>query len=118
MRRTLESEGWHVTVARNGLEGLRELDATVPSLILLDLMMPEMDGFAFIEALRGRGAASDIPVVIVTAKDLTAEDHRRLNGHVQAVLQKGGYSRDDLLSEVATRLGSRINAHSKHGEHG
>jgi PAS domain S-box-containing protein len=118
MKRTLESEGWKVTLARNGVEGLREFERSRPALILLDLMMPEMDGFAFLEALREREPASDIPIVIVTAKDLTAEDHRRLNGHVQAVLQKGGYSRDELLSEIATRLGSRINRIANHGDNG
>jgi PAS domain S-box-containing protein len=111
MKRTLEAEGWSVVVARNGREGLEMFDEIKPSLVLLDLMMPEVDGFAFIENLREREPACDVPVVIVTAKDLTAEDHRRLNGHVQAVLQKGGYSRDELLSEVATRLGSRIHRH-------
>ncbi len=108
MKRTLEAEGWSVVIARNGREGLEKLDEVKPSLVLLDLMMPEMDGFGFIEELRRREPAVDVPVVIVTAKDLTAEDHLRLNGHVSAVLQKGGYSRDELLSEVASRLGSRL----------
>jgi CheY-like chemotaxis protein/anti-sigma regulatory factor (Ser/Thr protein kinase) len=107
MKRTLESEGWDVVLARNGREGLEKLDAAQPSLILLDLMMPEMDGFDFVERLRS-DRKSDIPVVIVTAKDLTDEDRAKLNGHVTTVLQKGNYSRDELLSEVASRLGSRL----------
>ncbi|HET7024406.1 MAG TPA: response regulator [Gemmatimonadales bacterium] len=108
VRRTLETEGWTVELARNGREGLARFDAAAPSLILLDLMMPEMNGFDFLEALRAPPRASDAPVIVVTAKDLTAEDHRRLNHHVSAVLQKGGYSRDELLSEIASRLGNRI----------
>ncbi|MFI5234770.1 MAG: response regulator [Gemmatimonadales bacterium] len=108
VRRTLEAEGWTVEQARNGREGLARFDAAAPSLILLDLMMPEMNGFDFLEALRAPPRSSDAPVIVLTAKDLTAEDHRRLNGHVSAVLQKGGYSRDELLSEIASRLGNRI----------
>lgn len=108
IRRTLEAEGWTVTHARNGREALARLDEAPPALILLDLMMPEMDGFDFLEALRAPPRSSEVPVVIVTAKDLTAEEHRRLNGHVTAVLQKGSYSRDELLSEIASELGSRL----------
>jgi len=108
MKRMLEGEGWNAVLARNGREGLERFDEAKPSLILLDLMMPEMDGFDFIEALRSAPRSSDVPVVIVTAKDLTADDHIRLNGHVAAVLQKGGYSRDELLSEVASRLGTSL----------
>ncbi|MEO8480003.1 MAG: response regulator, partial [Gemmatimonadota bacterium] len=108
LRRTLESEGWTVVVAENGREGLACYDEAPPSLILLDLMMPEMDGFDFLETIRGAPRASTAPVIVVTAKDLTPDDHRRLNGNVTAVLQKGGYSRDELLSEIASQLGNRF----------
>jgi PAS domain S-box-containing protein len=108
VRRTLEAEGWTVDWARNGREGLARVDAAAPALILLDLMMPEMDGFEFLETLRGPARRNETPVLVVTAKDLTADDHRRLNGHVSAVLQKGSYSRDELLSEIASRLGHRL----------
>jgi len=108
LRRTLESEGWSVRTAVNGRDGLARYDEAPPSLILLDLMMPEMDGFDFLEAVRAHPRLSTAPVIVVTAKDLTPDDHRRLNGHVSAVLQKGGYSRDELLSEIASRLGTRI----------
>ncbi|HET7040423.1 MAG TPA: response regulator [Gemmatimonadales bacterium] len=114
VRRTLEAEGWTVRVARNGREGLERYDEAAPSLVLLDLMMPEMNGFDFLEALRAAPRRSTAPVIIVTAKDLTPDDHRRLNGHVSAVLQKGGYSRDELLSEIASRLGTRIKAAHSH----
>src|SRR5439155_22132431 len=77
LRRTLEKDGWQVTEATNGKVGLEKLSATSPALILLDLMMPEMDGFEFMDALRRRGDGKRLPVIVITAKDLTEEDHRR-----------------------------------------
>ena len=71
-----------------------------PDLILLDLMMPELDGFGFVERLRARPAWRTIPVLVITAKDLTAQERLRLNGWVEQVVQKGAYTRSDLLSEV------------------
>ena len=71
-----------------------------PELILLDLMLPEMDGFAFIEALRQRDAWRAIPIIVVTAMDLTPEDRQRLNGYVERILQKGASSRAEFLREV------------------
>jgi CheY-like chemotaxis protein len=68
--------------------------------ILLDLMMPQMDGFEFVADLRSREEWRTIPVVVVTAKDLTQEDRVRINGYVTQVIQKGMYSRDALLAEV------------------
>jgi CheY-like chemotaxis protein len=63
-------------------------------------MMPEMDGFAFLEALRQQDAWRSIPVVVVTAMDLTPEDRQRLNGYVEQILQKGAYSHEELLHEI------------------
>ena len=71
-----------------------------PGLILLDLMMPEMDGFEFVVELHRHEAWRAIPVVVVTANELTTEDRRRLNGYVEKILQKGTYTRDALLREV------------------
>jgi CheY-like chemotaxis protein len=71
-----------------------------PELILLDLMLPEMDGFAFIEALRQREAWRTIPVIVITAMDLTPADRQRLNGYVERILQKGASSRPEFLHEV------------------
>ncbi|HET8633994.1 MAG TPA: response regulator, partial [Gemmatimonadales bacterium] len=71
MRRTVEDEGWIPVVARNGREGLERFDESQPALVLLDLMMPEMDGFTFIETVRAAPRLSDVPIVVVTAKDLT-----------------------------------------------
>jgi len=71
-----------------------------PSLVLLDLMMPEMDGFQFVEELRKHETWQKIPIVVITAKDITDEDKLRLNGYVEKILQKGSYSRDELLGMV------------------
>jgi GAF domain-containing protein/DNA-binding response OmpR family regulator len=100
LRRMLTREGWAVTEATNGRVALEQVAASQPELILLDLMMPEMDGFAFIEALRQQDAWRSIPVIVVTAKDLTPEDRQRLNGYVEQILQKGAYSREELLHEI------------------
>ncbi len=101
MRRTLERESINVLEAENGLVGLEALTRQTPDLILLDLMMPEMDGFQFVEAIRANDQWRTIPIVIVTAKDITDEERLRLNGLVQRVLQKGAYDRDALLTEVS-----------------
>ena len=69
-------------------------------MILLDLMMPEMDGFEVVAELRRHEAWRTIPIVVVTAKELTAEDRQRLNGYVERILEKGAYTRDTLLAEV------------------
>jgi CheY-like chemotaxis protein len=108
LRRILEAEGYTVVEAENGRAALERLGERTPGAILLDLMMPEMDGFEFLSALHEREAWRQIPVVIVTAKDLTAEDHERLNGSVVRILQKGAYGREDLLAEVRALLAASI----------
>ena len=100
MTRMLEKEGWVVLTAGNGRAGLEAAEKVRPDLILLDLMMPEMDGFQFVEQLRSREALRSVPVVVVTAKDLSQEDRERLNGYVKLIIQKGAYNREDLLGEV------------------
>ena len=75
-----------------------------PNVVILDLMMPEVDGFTFLEEMRRRDDLSEVPVVVVTAKDLTPEDHRRLNGGVDSVLQKGEYDSEELLKHVRRRV--------------
>ncbi|HEY9640703.1 MAG TPA: PAS domain-containing protein, partial [Coleofasciculaceae cyanobacterium] len=99
-RKMLEKEGWSVTEAENGKIALDQLDTCQPDLVLLDLMMPELDGFQFLNALRQIPAWRSLPVIVVTAMDLTPADRLRLNGYVEQVLQKGAYHRDDLLREV------------------
>ena len=100
LRRTMEKQGWAVTEANNGVVGLERLRRHTPSLILLDLMMPEMDGFEFLAELRQHEAWQALPVVVLTSKDLTAEERALLSGKVERILQKGMYSREALLKEV------------------
>jgi signal transduction histidine kinase/DNA-binding response OmpR family regulator len=103
-RSVLESEGWSVTEAENGIDALRKMEHDRPSLIFLDLMMPEMDGFAFAAEVRRHPEWRSIPIVVLTAQDLTNDDRRRLNGHVETVLQKQGDSRDAVLEQVRDLL--------------
>ena len=100
MRRMLEKEGWTVMEAENGRIALERMADNRPELILLDLMMPEMDGFAFVHELQQHKLWRSIPVVVLTAKDITPEDHQRLNGYVENILQKGAYSCEELLDQV------------------
>jgi CheY-like chemotaxis protein len=100
LRRTLEKDGWQVTEAQNGVVGLEKLDGGAPDLILLDLMMPEMDGFEFLDTLRQRKDGQGIPVIVITAKDLSEEDRRRLNGGVERIIQKGATSQGEVLELV------------------
>jgi signal transduction histidine kinase/DNA-binding response OmpR family regulator len=100
VRRFLEKEGWKVREAENGEDGLQAVEESSPGLILLDLMMPVMNGFDFLRELRRRSDRRRIPVVILTAKDLTVEDRAQLKGNVELILQKGLYSRERLMEEV------------------
>jgi CheY-like chemotaxis protein len=100
IRRILEREGYRVAEAENGRAALARIRETPPGLILLDLMMPEMDGFEFLAEFRKQDAWRMVPIIVITAKELTQEDHQRLNGYVERILQKGAASRDALLHEV------------------
>ncbi len=102
LARALEGEGWQVIEAENGRVALERLAETPPDLILLDLMMPEMDGFEFLAELRRDGAVREVPVVVITAADLSEADRERLNVGVERVLQKSAYAPDALLKEVHT----------------
>ena len=104
LERQLTKEGWHVTTAEHGRAGLACLEKARPGLILLDLLMPEMDGFEFLENLRTRAEWRDLPVIVLTAKDLTETDRQLLSGRVSQVLQKGAFRTEDLLAEIRARL--------------
>ena len=104
LKKSLESNNYKVRVAINGMEGLENVKRVKPGLIILDLMMPKMDGFEFAERLRENKDWIDIPVVVITAKDLTKEDHKRLKGNVEAIMQKGSYSKSDLMTEIGERI--------------
>lgn len=77
----------------------------IPDLIILDLMMPETDGFAVLDSLKQNSQTADIPVIVVTAKELTEEEKNRLKGRVHTLMQKGEFMGDDLADEVKALLG-------------
>ena len=111
LRRTLQKAGCTVAEAANGSEAIEALERAKPALVLLDLMMPGMDGFEVLERLRGDETWREVPVIIVTAKDLTREDVDRLNGRVVKVLQKGAYQRRDLVRDIHAMIARQV-AHS------
>jgi GAF domain-containing protein/DNA-binding response OmpR family regulator/anti-sigma regulatory factor (Ser/Thr protein kinase) len=108
LRRMLEPEGYTVVEAENGRVALELLRDMTPSVILLDLMMPEMDGFEFVAEFRRHEAGRAIPIVVVTARDLSREDRERLNGHVERILQKGTHDRERLLAEVRELVAASV----------
>jgi signal transduction histidine kinase/DNA-binding response OmpR family regulator len=111
LRRRLEKEQWTVIEAENGRTGLEQMEKNQPELILLDLMMPEMDGFQFLDEVRKHESWRSIPVIVITAKELSSGDRQRLDGTVEKILHKAAYSRDDLMVEVRNLVNACM--HSK-----
>lgn len=103
----LASEGWNVVEAPNGFVGLEKMKESVPDLILLDLMMPEMNGFEFASQVQSRLEWRAVPIIVLTAKDITETDRTRLNGYVEGVFQKNGQNMELLLVEIRDLLASR-----------
>jgi CheY-like chemotaxis protein len=100
-RRLLEKLGLVVAEAANGAEGLAWLDANgAPSLILLDLMMPVMDGFAFLGEMQNQPRFRDVPIVVLTGKQLTAEERRALSGRTEQVLAKEATLDAELIEAI------------------
>ena len=93
-------QGWAVDTAENGLQALEYLQTNLPSLILLDLMMPNMDGFEFLKQMRLRPQWQSIPVVVVTAKELTDADRELLSDKVQGLRQKANFDSQELVEEI------------------
>jgi len=102
--RLVERTGRRVVTARNGREALTMAEQHAPDLILLDLMMPEMDGFEVLDELRARESLRDIPVIILTARLLSDVDLERCNRGVAAILGKGLFSAEETLQHVETAL--------------
>ena len=96
----MTKEGWQVVEADNGRQALDCLAEQQPSLILLDLMMPVLDGFDFLQQVRGHHSWCSIPVIVMTAKDLNDYDRQRLNGCVLDVLEKQQRNLEELLGEA------------------
>jgi CheY-like chemotaxis protein len=104
VRAILAARGWKVREAANGRLALIAVEAEVPDVILLDLMMPEMDGFEVVAALQARAAWREIPIVVVTALDLTAQDRRRLSGGVEQILSKHAFPLAEVMARVCALL--------------
>jgi threonine synthase len=103
IRRILQSQGnFVISEAADGKMGLELIRSKHPDLVVLDLMMPEMDGFSVLDALKSDPDTSDIPVIVSTAKELTEEEKSRLKGQIQSLMQKGDFMSDDFLDEVRT----------------
>ena len=106
VRQALQPIGWKVTEAENGQVAVDAITAARPDVIILDLMMPKMDGFEVLDELRRRPDWQNIPVVVITAKDLTDEDRNRLNGGVERIIQKS--DRDEMLRQLSRELGKCV----------
>jgi DNA-binding response OmpR family regulator len=101
-RRALEEDGWTVDEAENGAVALELVADRHPDLVLLDLMMPVMDGFDFVLHFRNMAHCKTTPIIVVTAKDLTDEDQQRLVGGVERIIEKGALTGSELLENVRT----------------
>lgn len=105
IRRILQSQGdFQIFEASNGKAGLEVIQRELPDLVILDLMMPEMDGFAVLDALRANPNTAEIPVIVASAKELTPEEKSRLTGQIQALMQKGDFLNDEFLEEVRSLI--------------
>lgn len=113
INRQLSNGGYEVLSAYGGRDAVTMAEHLHPDLILLDLMMPEFSGFDVVDALQRKPSMAAIPVLVLTAKIITPEDHRRLNGHILKIMEKAGFRRDQFLGEVRRALST---AHSRQGE--
>jgi len=104
VRRMLIDAGYLVVTAVNGKEALQILKHEKPGLILLDLMMPEMDGFEFLEIIKTNAELENVPIIVATARELTGDERDRLNTRAFQVLQKGSYGREELLQQISKGL--------------
>ena len=101
VRRLLEGrKNYRIFLAKDGWDGLSQARQKLPDLIVTDLMMPELDGFALVEELRLDPRTKDIPIVVVSAKDITPEERKRLNGHIEALFQKGSLKPRKFVDEM------------------
>lgn len=113
LRKILEKDHWIVEEAENGKIALDKVGQDKPGVVLLDLMMPVMDGFEFLEKLRKTDHWGDIPIIVVTSKSLTKEDHDRLNNRVIQILHKGEYEAEELRESVKHALSRYLKPNKK-----
>ncbi|MDM8569457.1 response regulator, partial [Thiotrichales bacterium HSG1] len=110
LNRQLNKAGWRIAIANNGQAALEMLKLEMPDLVLTDLMMPEADGFQLIDSIRNTPEWQHIPVVVLTAKDLTPNEQQHLQNRVSHVFQKGAYNREALLNELSHAIDSAVQA--------
>jgi CheY-like chemotaxis protein len=105
IRRILEAhENYKVIEATNGREGVKLVESMRPDVVILDLMMPEMNGFDVVETLRTNEKTSQIPIIVVSAQELTAAEFAFLHDQVEVLLRKGVFTEQELLSDVQNIL--------------
>lgn len=105
IRRILQAQGdFHIDEAHDGHSGLRLIQETRPNLVILDLMMPGLDGFGVVEAMKADPTLKETPIIVITAKELTEDEKMRLDGHIKALLQKGSFMDSDLLNDIQQAL--------------
>ena len=105
IRRILQSQGdFEIYEAANGREAIDLVNKELPDLVILDLMMPEVDGFGVMDALRSKPETTNIPVIVATAKELTVDEKSRLQGQIQSLMLKGDFLNDEFLEEVRSLI--------------
>jgi threonine synthase len=105
LKRILQARGHYILhEAYNGREGLEMVRRERPDMVLMDLMMPDLDGFGMLQAMKADDALKDIPVIVVSAKELTPNERKRLVGQAQGLLQKGSFTDQDLLGDIHAAL--------------
>ena len=100
LRKMLVKDGWRVDEAENGKVAIDQIKKEKPELILLDLLMPVMDGFKFLKVIKTEETFIDIPIIVITSKDLTADDYSFLTANVDKVIQKGDYTRKEIINRI------------------
>jgi CheY-like chemotaxis protein len=101
----LQARGdYQIFEAEGGRQGIDLVRQVQPDLVLLDLMMPDVDGFEVLETIRADDELSETRIIVITAKSLTASERRRLSGQIEFLLQKGSFMDDDLLEDILKAL--------------
>jgi len=104
LRKMLIKDGWRVEEAKHGKDAVKCIENKKPELILLDLLMPVMDGFEFLHKIKGMDKWQNIPIIVITSKDLTTSDYSFLTANVDRIIQKGKYTRKELIKQIDTAI--------------
>jgi DNA-binding response OmpR family regulator len=107
VREALDGDGFEIRSAMDGRKVIEVLDNWNPDIVLLDLMLPELDGFEVVHRMALNPKWKSIPVVLMTARDLTHEERRALGTNRLRMIQKGDFSRDELVAEINAALSNR-----------